>query len=121
LYFPAGAQSTMITAAMNEYQKSTCIKFKPYTGAEADYMSIESSATGCWSNLGRIGGMQRLNLQSPGCLYYVSLYIYVLYSRSTMCYKHSIQWQCFLDVYFNSKVAFVFCQCYFFYFFLLLI
>lgn len=68
----ADAQRNMILAAMNEYHKSTCIKFRPYTGVERDYMSIESSTTGCWSNLGRIGGMQRINLQSPGCLYYVS-------------------------------------------------
>ncbi|XP_065073301.1 zinc metalloproteinase nas-4 isoform X1 [Ochlerotatus camptorhynchus] len=56
----------MIEAAINEYHKNTCIKFVAHMG-ERDYISIESSSTGCWSSVGRIGGKQEVNLQMPGC------------------------------------------------------
>lgn len=35
---------------------------------DADYIRIKNSKTGCWSSVGRLGGEQDLNLQSPGCL-----------------------------------------------------
>lgn len=53
---------------MNDYHKYTCIKFKPYTGEESDYIRITAGNTGCWSSVGRIGGKQDVNLQVPGCL-----------------------------------------------------
>ncbi|XP_014246546.1 astacin-like [Cimex lectularius] len=56
-----------IDAAMKEYHKLTCIRFVPRT-KEADYLLITSENTGCWSSVGRVGGAQELNLQSPGCL-----------------------------------------------------
>lgn len=33
-----------------------------------DYLVITNTNTGCWSSVGKIGGKQELNLQSPGCL-----------------------------------------------------
>ncbi|XP_058839023.1 hatching enzyme 1.2-like isoform X2 [Topomyia yanbarensis] len=56
----------LIEDAFNEYHKKTCVKFKPRMG-EKDYISIESSKSGCWSSVGRIGGRQEVNLQIPGC------------------------------------------------------
>ncbi|XP_055523112.1 hatching enzyme 1.2 [Wyeomyia smithii] len=56
----------MIEDAFNQYHSKTCIKFKPRMG-EKDYISIESSNSGCWSSVGRIGGRQEVNLQMPGC------------------------------------------------------
>lgn len=35
---------------------------------ENDYVVFTSGPTGCWSSVGRTGGAQELNLQSPGCL-----------------------------------------------------
>ncbi|XP_017872646.1 PREDICTED: low choriolytic enzyme-like [Drosophila arizonae] len=58
---------SFIKAAMNEYRRHTCIRFVPRKG-QKDYISIGSSHTGCWSSLGRRGGKQVLNLQSPACL-----------------------------------------------------
>ncbi|KAL1140116.1 hypothetical protein AAG570_000048, partial [Ranatra chinensis] len=57
----------MIDYAMREYRRQTCVKFVPRT-TERDYLVITSSNTGCWSSVGRLGGPQELNLQSPGCL-----------------------------------------------------
>lgn len=50
---------------MSEISKWTCIKFVPRT-AETDYLNILNEATGCWSSVGRIGGVQALNLESSG-------------------------------------------------------
>ncbi|XP_075218949.1 zinc metalloproteinase nas-7-like [Lycorma delicatula] len=58
----------MIMSAIADYHKLTCVKFVPRTGSEPDYVYITNSNTGCWSSVGRIGGAQELNLQSPGCL-----------------------------------------------------
>ncbi|KAL2722617.1 zinc metalloproteinase nas-4-like isoform X1 [Vespula squamosa] len=61
-------QRKLIYDAMEEYRKYTCIKFKPYTGEESDYIRITAGTTGCWSSVGRIGGRQDVNLQVPGCV-----------------------------------------------------
>lgn len=56
----------LINQAINEYHAKTCLKFVPRS-SEKDYISFESSSSGCWSSVGRIGGKQSLNLQSGGC------------------------------------------------------
>jgi hypothetical protein len=53
---------------MNEYHKKTCIRFIPRRKNDPDFIIIENGATGCWSSVGRIGGGQIVNLQSPACL-----------------------------------------------------
>lgn len=53
---------------MNEYHAKTCIKFIPRRSSDRDYITIESGNSGCWSSVGRIGGKQTVNLQSPGCV-----------------------------------------------------
>ncbi|CAH1728175.1 unnamed protein product [Chironomus riparius] len=57
---------SLINQAINEYHAKTCLKFVPRS-SEKDYISFESSSSGCWSSVGRIGGKQSLNLQSGGC------------------------------------------------------
>ncbi|CRK97307.1 CLUMA_CG010702, isoform A [Clunio marinus] len=54
--------------AFNEYKAKTCIKFIPRRPSDRDYISIENAPTGCWSSIGRIGGKQIVNLQTPLCL-----------------------------------------------------
>lgn len=62
------AQSmNLIEKAINSYHQNTCIKFKPRSSTNRDYISIQNSASGCWSSVGRVGGKQVLNLQSPSC------------------------------------------------------
>ncbi|XP_017084164.1 zinc metalloproteinase nas-8 [Drosophila eugracilis] len=56
-----------INHAFKEYHTRTCIRFKPRT-TEKDYISIGSGKSGCWSSIGRLGGRQEVNLQSPNCL-----------------------------------------------------
>lgn len=64
--FDAHAMS-IIEHAIREYQRRTCIRFVPRS-SEQDYISIVSGNSGCWSSVGRVGGKQEVNLQSPGCL-----------------------------------------------------
>ncbi|XP_053674277.1 zinc metalloproteinase nas-4 [Anopheles nili] len=62
-----GAQGMqLIEDAINEYHAKTCIRFRPRMG-EQNYISFESSDSGCWSSVGMIGGKQAVNLQIPGC------------------------------------------------------
>uniref|UniRef100_A0A182NDZ4 Metalloendopeptidase n=1 Tax=Anopheles dirus TaxID=7168 RepID=A0A182NDZ4_9DIPT len=56
----------LIEQAINEYHAKTCIRFVPRMG-EQNYISFESSNSGCWSSVGMIGGKQAVNLQIPGC------------------------------------------------------
>jgi hypothetical protein len=72
LSFLDGQQRAIIKAAMQEFHDKTCVKFRPWTGRQPHFVSIENRKTGCWSALGRIGGKQRLNLQTPGCTYQVN-------------------------------------------------
>lgn len=57
----------IIEHAIGEYHRRTCIRFVPRT-TQQDYVSIVSGNSGCWSSVGRVGGKQEVNLQSPGCL-----------------------------------------------------
>ncbi|ALC46381.1 CG6974 [Drosophila busckii] len=56
-----------IEHAFKEYHSRTCVRFKQRSN-EKDYISIVNGKTGCWSSMGRIGGRQEVNLQSPNCL-----------------------------------------------------
>ncbi|XP_061398645.1 hatching enzyme 1.2-like [Musca vetustissima] len=62
-----GQDMAIIEHAIAEYHRRTCIRFVPRT-SEQDYISIVSGNSGCWSSVGRVGGKQEVNLQSPGCL-----------------------------------------------------
>lgn len=58
---------SIIEHAIEEYHRRTCIRFVRRS-SEQDYISIVSGNSGCWSSVGRVGGKQEVNLQSPGCL-----------------------------------------------------
>lgn len=70
-------QMNLIEQAIMEYHRRTCIRFVPRSNQQ-DYISIVSGNTGCWSSVGRIGGRQEVNLQSPGCLAKVGTIIHEL-------------------------------------------
>ncbi|XP_053197117.1 high choriolytic enzyme 1-like [Scomber japonicus] len=57
-----------IERAMRGFHSSTCIRFVP-RGRERDFLSIESRG-GCFSALGRSGGMQVLSINKQGCMYH---------------------------------------------------
>lgn len=67
----------IIEEAVMEYHRKTCIRFVPRS-SETDYISLVSGRSGCWSAVGRTGGRQEVNLQSPGCLTKVGTAIHEL-------------------------------------------
>lgn len=68
----------LIEHALNEYHKQSCIYFIQRRSSDRDYISIESASTGCWSSVGRTGGKQIVNLQTPGCVKKVGTVIHEL-------------------------------------------
>ncbi|XP_059475000.1 hatching enzyme 1.2-like [Neocloeon triangulifer] len=58
----------LLSDAFEAYHNYTCIKFVPYDGNQTDYIVIQGEDTGCWSSVGRRGGVQYVNLQPPGCI-----------------------------------------------------
>ncbi|KAF4523390.1 hypothetical protein B566_EDAN013472 [Ephemera danica] len=86
----ATTQRRMILNAMAAFQNTTCMRFRPYNSvSDRDFVSIESGKTGCWSNLGRIGGKQALNLQVPGCVTYIGTVIHELMHVAGFFHKQS--------------------------------
>ncbi|KAM3624928.1 uncharacterized protein V6R79_003881 [Siganus canaliculatus] len=57
-----------IEYALQEFHGHTCLRFVPRY-SEYDYISIENQA-GCFSSLGRQGGMQVLSINRQGCMYH---------------------------------------------------
>lgn len=55
-----------IEDAMARFHYNTCIRFVPRSN-QTDYISIGNNRTGCWSTVGRKGGKQIVNLQTPKC------------------------------------------------------
>lgn len=68
---------SFIEEAVMEYHRKTCIRFVPRS-RETDYIALVSGRSGCWSAVGRTGGRQEVNLQSPGCLTKVGTAIHEL-------------------------------------------
>ncbi|XP_059472924.1 astacin-like [Neocloeon triangulifer] len=62
------SELALLKNAIKYIEMHTCIRFYYYQPGVRDYIDITSSHTGCYSNVGRIGGPQRLNLQRPGCM-----------------------------------------------------
>ncbi|CAH2245734.1 astacin-like metalloendopeptidase [Pelobates cultripes] len=59
---------SVITSAMKEFEAMTCVKFVSRT-SERDHISIETER-GCWSDIGKFGGRQSVNLDRSGCIFY---------------------------------------------------
>ncbi|XP_039642936.1 high choriolytic enzyme 1-like [Perca fluviatilis] len=62
------SENQLIVNALQGFHRTTCIRFVPRNN-ETDYVSVENQS-GCLSFLGKVGGVQVLSLQRPGCVYY---------------------------------------------------
>ncbi|XP_013876646.1 low choriolytic enzyme [Austrofundulus limnaeus] len=58
----------VIVRALNSFQASTCIRFRPRQ-SERDFVDIQSRS-GCFSFIGRTGGAQVLSLSRQGCVFH---------------------------------------------------
>ncbi|XP_035992132.1 high choriolytic enzyme 1-like [Fundulus heteroclitus] len=63
----SGYERRIIEGGMRAFSGPTCIRFTPRTN-ERDFISVVSKQ-GCWSELGKTGGMQELSLNKQGCIY----------------------------------------------------
>ncbi|XP_069823947.1 astacin-like metalloendopeptidase [Dendropsophus ebraccatus] len=62
------SHQTLIRSALLEFSTLTCVKFVDRV-SENDHIQIVNG-TGCWSVIGKYGGLQQINLQSPSCMTY---------------------------------------------------
>lgn len=58
----------IILGAMQEYHNKTCIRFRPYTKNDTNWIEIKSDQNGCWSSVGMQMEGQVINLHSPKCI-----------------------------------------------------
>ncbi len=78
-YISDDAVMADIQRAIDEYSELTngCIRFRPKTDADEDFVYFTSAFGGCFSDVGRTGGGQIINYQNPGCT--ERYYIHVLF------------------------------------------
>uniref|UniRef100_F6YMH7 Metalloendopeptidase n=2 Tax=Xenopus tropicalis TaxID=8364 RepID=F6YMH7_XENTR len=60
------SQLALITAAMQEFETLTCVDFVPKTN-EKNVINI-NNGNGCWSYIGRSGGVQQVSLSKQSCM-----------------------------------------------------
>ncbi|XP_078540504.1 astacin-like metalloendopeptidase isoform X5 [Lissotriton helveticus] len=61
-----GRHQALIREALEDFNTLTCIKLVNRT-TETDYLSI-TSANGCWSYIGKVGGGQTVSLEESSCM-----------------------------------------------------
>ncbi|CAG2055066.1 unnamed protein product [Timema podura] len=61
----AADQIAAIHRGIDEFHQRTCIRLRPRTASDIDYVRVQGLNSGCWSMVGRRGRVQDLNLQ-PG-------------------------------------------------------
>ncbi len=65
----SSTESSVITSALADLAAKTGVfSFVPYT-SQADAIKFFKSGSGCWSQIGRQGGIQTISIDTPGCLY----------------------------------------------------
>ncbi|XP_066523301.1 hatching enzyme 1.2-like [Hoplias malabaricus] len=64
----SSSHMSVIAGAMAVFHSKTCIRFVPRS-TESDYLSIQSG-NGCYSSVGKTGGMQMVSLSLNGCVYH---------------------------------------------------
>ncbi|KAI3376781.1 hypothetical protein L3Q82_000376 [Scortum barcoo] len=62
-------EKAIITRGLESFSSFSCIRFRPSTSSDRDWLSIESQ-NGCYSFVGRRGGKQVVSLARSGCLYH---------------------------------------------------
>lgn len=90
LLLPAASEALgNIKLAMKQYHTYTCLKFVQKEADDRDYLFIQNRQTGCWSSVGRVGGRQELNLQSPGCTTKVGTVMHELMHAVGFLHEHT--------------------------------
>lgn len=75
---------TIINSALNHITNRTNLRF--VFSSSGDRVVITNNSSGCFSNLGRVGGQQRLNL-GPGCMT-MGIVVHELLHAAGMIHEH---------------------------------
>uniref|UniRef100_A0A2C9JFA9 Metalloendopeptidase n=1 Tax=Biomphalaria glabrata TaxID=6526 RepID=A0A2C9JFA9_BIOGL len=78
----------MIRRAMTEWERYTCMKFRPATSQDKNVVRFQGGG-GCNSQLGMIGGTQDLNLEYPGCRF-KGLYLHEIGHAIGLVHEHQL-------------------------------
>ncbi|XP_059138879.1 zinc metalloproteinase nas-15-like isoform X2 [Physella acuta] len=78
----------MMRRAMTEWERYTCMKFRPATTSDKNSVRFQGGV-GCNSMLGMYGGVQILNLQSPGCRF-KGLYLHEIGHAIGLVHEHQL-------------------------------
>ena len=104
MYPPVDSRErSVIMEAIADYAKYTCVRFRPKMSSDGDYLRI-FKGEGCWSYVGRQGGMQELSIGS-GCEYVRRS----LYYHTIILYSSHSQKPCI--VFCLGKSLFIICAC----------
>ncbi|OQV25481.1 putative Zinc metalloproteinase nas-14 [Hypsibius exemplaris] len=60
------SERAKVMTAFREFEKTDTVRFYPRS-TQTDYIYIQKSDQGCYAHVGKIGGMQIVNLEAPGC------------------------------------------------------
>jgi len=61
-------ETARILTGLAEIERVSCIRFRERNGNDTDYVFVQKRESGCYSEVGRIGGRQVLNLQAVNCI-----------------------------------------------------
>ncbi|CAH1783615.1 unnamed protein product [Owenia fusiformis] len=78
----------VLRTAMNDWEFFTCVNFKAKTKKDRDFIRFQNGF-GCNSRLGMVGGMQAVNLESPGCRW-KGLYLHEIGHAFGLYHEHQL-------------------------------
>ncbi|XP_025079726.1 uncharacterized protein LOC112555506 [Pomacea canaliculata] len=78
----------MIKQCMTEWERYTCVKFRPATSADRNMVRFQNGM-GCNSQLGMVGGVQLLNLDIAGCRFR-GLYLHEIGHAIGVVHEHQL-------------------------------
>ncbi|XP_064614970.1 balbiani ring protein 3-like [Liolophura sinensis] len=77
-----------IKRAMTEWERYTCVRFRPAVSTDRNVVRFQNGY-GCNSELGMVGGIQVLNLESPSCRW-KGLYLHELGHAMGLVHEHQL-------------------------------
>ncbi|XP_031349963.1 zinc metalloproteinase nas-14-like [Photinus pyralis] len=94
-------QKAQINEVLEREFAKTCISVKPRVD-ESDYVYVTGNNSGCWSQVGRIGGKQNLNLQVIGCVWNHTIVHEFLHAAGFYHQQSSTDRDDFVDIFWEN-------------------
>ncbi|KAB0794524.1 hypothetical protein PPYR_11363 [Photinus pyralis] len=94
-------QKAQINEVLEREFAKTCISVKPRVG-ESDYVYVTGDNSGCWSQVGRLGGRQELNLKVRGCVWNHTIVHEFLHAAGFYHQQSSVDRDDFVDIFWEN-------------------